>query len=426
MWSAVVPALNVLLLWLIALSTAFLLAGRERLSRPFSRITHPYVFLFLVALLVRLLPLILLPVGAGYDIESFRLVGEALLNSEDVYSSAAAGRHPYFPLQMYAVGAAAYLSRASSVPFLIWLKLPAVLADGLITILIYNTFHRWGKSKTASMYWAVLYAINPIPVLVSAYHGQFDAIPVLLLLLAWYSWHFGRRIVRSAALLGFAILNKTWPIVFFPIAFIRLPNNRQRFGYTIMTFAIPFLFTTAYVVFFNANPIPMLRRTLTHAGVPGYWGLSTLIYIPGSIFFNSERVLQLILPQHRILLLLAGIGALWWTRRQNALNALLTIILTVFVFMLGMGLQWLLWPIAFAILASEERWLKWYSIAGALMMFVHLYGLHLYPWLYQLFNPQTATTLLRLSSLPVWIIVVMWAISRLRRTAPAVSHPNRI
>ncbi len=423
MWSAVVPALNLLLLWLLGISFAFLLLRERIIARYSAHIKHPLIFLLLVALLVRLVPLILLPVGAAYDVESFRLVGEALLNGEDIYTSAAAGRHPYFPLQMVAVSTAVYLSRTTMLPFIIWLKLPAVLADVLVSMVIYKSFRQWGKSETTSLYWALLYALNPIPVLVSAYHGQFDAIPVLLLLLAWYSYCFGRRIIRSAVFLGFAILNKTWPIVFLPIAFIRLPSNRQRFGYSILTFSIPILFTTAYIVWFKSNPVPMLRRTLTHAGVPGYWGLSTLIYLPGSLIFNPERVLQIILPLQRVLLLIGGLVALWWTRRQDALNALLTIILTVFSIMLGMGIQWLLWPIAFAVLASEARWLKWYSIMGTLMMLVHLYGLHLYPWLNQLFEPQTATTILRLSSLPVWIIVLLWTLSRLRRAAPTTSHP---
>ena len=227
---------------------------------------------------------------------------------------------------MFAVGASTYLSRTTPLPFIVWLKLPAVLADLLVSLVIYKTFQKWGKSAATSFYWALLYALNPIPVLVSAYHGQFDAIPVLLLLLAWYSFHFGRRIVRSAVLLGFAILNKTWPIVFLPIGFIRLPNYRQRFGYALLTLSIPVLFTTAYILWFNADPTPILRRTLTHAGVPGYWGLSTIIYLPGGLFFNPDQVLQLILPLQRVLLLIAGLIVLWWTRRQDALNALLTIV----------------------------------------------------------------------------------------------------
>ena len=415
MWSAVVPALILSLLWLIAISIAFLLTRERFISKSLARFNHPLLLLLLVALIVRLVPLLLLPVGAAYDVESFRLVGEALLKGEEVYSSAAAGRHPYFPLQMVAVGASTYLSRTTPLPFIIWLKLPAVLADLLICLVIYKIFQKWGKSETTSLYWALLYALNPISVLVSAYHGQFDAIPVLLLLSAWYSFHFGRRIVRSAVLLGFAILNKTWPIVFLPVTFIRLPNYRQRFGYALLSLSIPVLFTTAYILWFDADPAPILRRTLTHSGVPGYWGFSTLIYLPGSLFFNPDQVLKLILPLQRVLLLLAGLIVLWWTRREDALNALLTIMLTVFTIMLGMGLQWLLWPIAFAVLAREERWLKWYTIMGTLMMLVHLYGLHLYPSFNQLLEPQTAAMTLRLVSLPVWLTVLLWTLSRLRK-----------
>ena len=160
----------------------------------------------------------------------------------------------------------------------------------------------------------------------------------------------------------------------------------------------------------------MLQRAVTHAGVPGYWGLSSLIYIPGSFLLDPDQALKLIFPFQRLLILAVGLAVLWWTRSQDALNALLTIILSVFAIMLGMGIQWLLWPVAFAILALEESWLKWYSIFGALMMFVHLYGIHLYPSFNQLFDPGIATLILRLSSLPAWAIVVAWTVSRLRRT----------
>jgi hypothetical protein len=357
----------------------------------------------------------MLPVGAAYDIESFRLVGEALLNKEDVYTSAAVGRHPYLPLQMYIVGLATFLTRVTPLPFIIWIKLPAVFADTLIVIFIFRAVQQATRNQVTSLSYALLFALNPISILVTSYHGQFDPIPVLLLLLAWYSWHFGHHIIRSATLLGFAILNKTWPIVFLPVAFIRLPRVRQRFTYTGLAVGIPIFFTAFYVIFLASNPLPMLQRAVTHAGVPGYWGLSSFIFFPGVFLFDPDQVLQLILPWQRFLMLAVGLAVLWWTRRQDALNALLTIILTVFAIMLGMGIQWLLWPVAFAILAREESWLKWYSILGAMMMVVHLYGIHLYPTFNQLFDPGTATLILRLSSLPVWLIVVFWSASRLRR-----------
>jgi len=430
MWPNIIPALNLALVWLLGLTLAFVLVSQSRVSHYLARLKHPLLFLVLVALLARLLPLLLLPVGAGYDIDSFKLVSDAFLNGEEVYTSTARGRHPYLPLQMYIIGTTTFLSRVTPLPFITWLKLPSVLADLFITAIIFKVFRRWGESETTAVFWALLYALNPISVLVSTYHGQFDSIPTLLLLLAWYTWNFGRHVKRSAALLGFAILDKTWPALFLPVIFIRLPDHRRRLIYTLISISIPVLFTGAYVLIYDSDPVPMLRRALTHAGVPGYWGLSALLYTPGSAWFDPEQILQGILPLQRGVLLLAALFTLWWTRRQNALDALLTIMLAIFTVTLGMGIQWLIWPLAFAIVAKEQHWLKWFTIAGAFMMFVHLYGLHLYPWANQIFEPQIAAAIIRSSALPAWIVVLLWTFSRLQRARglapPPVDSPTPV
>ncbi len=415
MWTDVIPALNAALLWLLGATILFMLLNETRVSRVLGSLTYPLLFLVVAALFVRLLPVLLLPVGAGYDIDSFRLVGDAFLNGEEVYTSAAKGRHPYFPLQMYVIGATTYLSSIMPLPFVTWIKLPAVAADVLVTAVIYKTFRRWGDSESAAVFWALLYALNPISVMVSAYHGQFDSVPVLLLLLSWFVWNFGRHVKGSATLLGFAILDKTWPIIFLPVVFIRLPDNRRRLIYALISAGIPILFTAAYVLFYSSNPVPMLRRALTHSGVPGYWGVSALLYVPGGRWIDPEQVINLLLPVQRIVLLAAALFALWWTRRQSAQDALLTIMLSIFSITFGMGIQWLLWPIAFAIVSREKQWLKWYTIMGTGMMFIHLYGLHLYPWGRELLGPEIATALIRISSLPVWIVVLGWTFNRLRR-----------
>ena len=129
MWPAVVPALILSLFWLTAVIFAFLLVRKPFIAKILARFNHPLLLLILAALIVRLVPLLLLPVGAAYDVESFRLVGEALLKGEEVYTSAAAGRHPYLPLQMTLVAGSTYFAQTTSLPFVIWLKLPAVLAD---------------------------------------------------------------------------------------------------------------------------------------------------------------------------------------------------------------------------------------------------------------------------------------------------------
>jgi hypothetical protein len=110
--------------------------------------------------------------------------------------------------------------------------------------------------------------------------------------------------------------------------------------------------------------------------------------------------------------------ALWWTRREPVLEAIVTTLLALLAVTAGFGIQWLLWVIPFALLAGEELWVKRYSLAGALMLAVHLYGLHLYPWLNEWLSPATADWVIRLSALPAWIIVVLWAAERLRASQP--------
>ena len=90
-------------------------------------------------------------------------------------------------------------------------------------------------------------------------------------------------------------------------------------------------------------------------------------------------------------------------------------ILCVFAVTVGMGLQWLLWVVPFAILANDIRWLKRYCLVGTLFLVFQLFGYHMVPWASHLFSPVTVNTLLRLVSIPIWIVMAWWAIDRLKR-----------
>ncbi len=384
---------------------------------------RPLFILLLITLLVRLAPMLLLPVGARYDIDSFQLVGEALLRGEDIYTSPARTRHPYLPLQMYWIGMAWWGSLQSGLPLAMLVKIAPLLADIGLTALIFVTYRRWQKGLVTAVSFALLYALNPVSLLVSAYHGQFDAISVLLLGLAWFTWHFGRRLGQSSAALGFAILNKTWPVVFLPIVLIRLHSNRQRLIYTLIAVGIPMGLILFYLWVFQASPAPLLRRALLHTGVANYWGVSAILDVTNKITPFFAPAAEFYYAGRRFWLLLVGLLLLWATRRQSALDALLTIILGEFVVTAGLGIQWLLWIVPFAILAGQTRWLTWYTLTALLMMLAQLYGLHLYPWSYQLLDQETATILIQLTAVPAWIVVLLWSIQRLKIIR--LSQPSR-
>lgn len=418
MWPDAVAATSAALLWLAAAATAFF-ALRPKADRQAGGINRmgqrAWMWVVLLALGVRLIPAILLPVGAGYDIQSFRLVAEAFLQGQDVYTSAAAGRHPYLPFQMVFLALALVAARFSGLPFVVWVKMPPVLADAAITGLIYYCFRRVGKDREVALRWSALYALNPISILVTAYHGQFEAVTLLLLLLAWIFWRFHQRHLRSALFCGLAILNKTWPVVFVPLLIMRLRDNRTRLLYATVALTVPVFFTVGYILWFASDPRPMLARALTHTGNAGYWGPTAVLRVLENAVPAAAAAFEALVSVRRWLLLGTGLLILWLTRRQSALTALTTVILAEFAVSAGMGIQWLAWVVPFALIDADLRWLKWYSLTGALFILVQLYGLHLVPWAYRLFDEGTADAIIRLGSLPAWITVVLWLVHRLSR-----------
>jgi hypothetical protein len=422
MWSDARQATAWGISWLLLVVAGFVLV-----RRPPSRAARlaPWLIL-LIAALVRLLPALWLPVGAGYDIESFRMVTDALLGGREVYT-AALGRHPYLPFQLYIMGGMAQLSNWTGLPYVAAIKLPAVAADVALTGLIYRAINsgpavsnRRGRPWAA--YVALLFALNPVSVLVTAYHGQFEAVTLLILALAWRQWEMGRRL-SSAAALGLAILNKTWPVVFLPVVFIRLREWRERILYALVALGIPVVFVVLYLILFSADPTPVLRRALTHRGVPGYWGLGAVLNPAAVVWPGLAAVVDILFALRNWLLLAAVLLALWWTRRQSALDAFLTLLLAMFVVTVGFGIQWLVWPVPFALLAGEDRWLRVYSLGATIMLAVHLFGLHMVPWLPENLPPATADALIRLSALPVWLVVVAWTVARLRAARAAAARP---
>ncbi len=426
MWSDVVAATTWGLVWLFGVGASYYWVERKvvgvgQVTLPlWMRRVPVWGWLLLVAGVVRLLPVFLLPVGAGYDIESFRLVGDALVHNEEVYTSAARGRHPYLPFQVYVIGLLFRLSQLLPLPFVVLIKIPGVLADLGIVWLIYRTGRARGWSDARTMAWGLLYALNPVAILVSAYHGQFDALPVFLLLLAWYVWSVYGHEMRSAVVLGLAILSKTWPIALLPIMLLRLRGVRRRLIYGGLAVMVPVLATVFYIWLFQSNPRPMLRRALTHSGVPGYYGYSALL----AVFFGDapwyEGVFDGLVANVRWVLVGVGLLSVWLTRRESVLDALTTVLVTIFVLTAGMGIQWFVWLVPVALLAGDVRWLGRYTWGGVCFLVVQLYGLHMYPWLYEWFSRETADSLFRLGSLPAWLVVVAWAGVRWRRLLTGV------
>lgn len=101
------PAIDLRLIavfiWIVGCSVAtFYLLFRRPSTLP--KIGYALV----IALLVRLIPALALPRGAGYEMHVFSQAAEMTLAGQSVYLSKIA--HPYLPLQLYWFAAAYWLA----------------------------------------------------------------------------------------------------------------------------------------------------------------------------------------------------------------------------------------------------------------------------------------------------------------------------
>lgn len=419
--------LTVSFVWLAVCVALYYLVPRAR----FATHSKPVVLASLVvaiAFVVRLIPAAVLPGGAGYDIDSFRRVAETFLRGEGVYSSSlVAGRHPYLPFQVYLIGAAMWVSQKAGLPFVFAIKGVPILADLALTALIFRAVLRSGESITEAFVRSLLYALNPVSVLVSAYHGQFDAVPAFLLALAWYFWRFDsattRGLLLSALALGLAVLDKSWPALFLPIVLLRLKSMRRRVTYGLITVAVPMAFTALYIVAFREDPAFLLGRPLTHTGVPGWWGIGAMVSVVKAATGWGEPVINWLGHYSRWFVFCTVGLSYWLTRRQASLEALVTALLALYVSTIGFGLQWMLWGVPFALLAGDRRAMNWYVLGSLVCMVPSYYGYHLDDTLTSLISFERMAVVMQACAIPAWAIDLVWIVRRLAAARHADISP---
>lgn len=403
------------LFWGLLLLVAFL-AGSGPLGRALADLRPRCALLLVVgiALFVRMVPNFVLPGGAGYDIESYRLVAESLRAGEDVYRNpATSDRHPYLPLQMYWMALASWLSDQAGVSFVKVVRLAPILADCGIALALFS-FLKERASPAVAHQGALYYALSPVSVFVSGYHGQFDAIPLLFLVLAVVSDR--RSTHRSAAYLGAGILSKSWPVLALPSFWCKLRSWRKRVSFAFVVALIPAVGLALYSVLLGSRIDNVVQTAISYDWGVGAWGYTYILRLLG-ILWPSLRFLFTLAVRGGRYVTLALLAIVWLlgARRETLPEGILTVFVTFFAVTHAFSVQYLVWLIPLAILASERRWLTRYTLAATSYMILvyttlilELRITTLLPW------PQADWFLIMPAGLPAWLVTLAWAVQRWR------------
>lgn len=378
--------------WFLVATLGCVLTWAPPVRRRLGGLRHPLLVAAAAAVAVRLVPAALpLPHDAvvRFDIDSYRLVAAAVLDRRDVYDLV--GRYPYLPLHMYVFAAAAWLADHSGLPFAFVVKLPEIAADAVLTVLVGWAAARLGRRRDAPAL-AMVFALNPVSLLVTGYHGQFDAVPTALVFGAWAVLVFRRErwaLVLSAVLLGLAIADKTWPALLAPVLLWRVMarapagppslagrGNRWYVGWwqrhapllrgaaygAVATIPVIGCFAL-YEWLIPGGARHALEVASSYQGIIGAWGFSHLLVRAAGTEGRADALAQASSIGPWVLL-----AALAWAYTAAAsirrdLERMAVVLLTTFGAAAGWGVHWLAWLAPIAI-ASGRRWSVLYLAAA--------------------------------------------------------------
>ena len=301
-------------------------------------------------------------------------------------------------------------------PFL--LRLPGIIADFLVVLILLQ----FRKIDIRIPTWALaLFALSPVSLMVSGFHGNTD--PIMVLFLVCSVWMCLRN-QPSLAGLFFALSCqiKIVPLLLLPaFLFFWWSQSRSR----------PFLSTGAMTTLILWSqpllnfPILFSKNVLAYGSYWGTWGITYLFRSTGLPEFSRLSFFDLEPAQNIIVTILKIIivtGALWiaWQRRNSRGHAFVRSIaytwLVFFIFAPGVGAQYLIWLAPF-ILISSPMFYAVLTVASSIFLFAFYNitsgGL---PWKVALAMDDSKQHWIAWSLLP-WLIIIAGSILFWRKTA---------
>jgi hypothetical protein len=375
-----------------------------------------------IATLARLVPHLLVSAGTNFDIQSFNILGNLFINGEDIYSSPLVeGRHPYLPLMIYWIGLAQKISLSIGQPYELVYRLLPIAADVGICLLLFKLI----KSSNIDVAFrcALLFAINPVSVFVSAYQGQFDSVIILFMLMAVSSVSYSAW--KTGIWMGLAILAKSWPVLALPSILTGFHSLQKKILVLFLVLLIPSIGVVLYAFIFKSDIQVILSNALSYNRGLGVWGYTYFLRLVWILKPELEFIFSWIVENGRFFTLF-GLGIVWFWRARHETPAagILTILVSFLALTHAFAIQYLVWLIPFAIIDDNNRWLNIYTVTAYFYMVLVYFSLILTTSITRVMPlPQADWFIIMPAALPVWVVTILWTLDRLKGGKSIVVSP---
>lgn len=345
-------------------------SGRNSIALVLARTSfvkrlYPEVLLMFLTVILRTIPALETPLIG--DLPNYIRVGEAVLAGNNPYS--ATNVYPYPPIWMWIEAGGVWLARFSELPFQVIIKTPLILSDAAISVLLYKIGASRGKRLAILL--GLLYAFNPVSILITGFHGQFDTLAIMATLL---SVHFlnKRKERASAVALSLAIGLKAFPILVLPFFLIHIKGsirNRITFA-SLATVPVGIILAPFLLSDFQA----VKGQLFDYAGMTDY-GWAALVrawyWLENSRFYIPVPGLDDMLAQSKtIYLVLYGFLVVFsfLKKTKPPIVTLIAISFCLFYFVYGgIASQYLIWAVPFLLL-TDIRGALFYTLSATLAL----------------------------------------------------------
>jgi hypothetical protein len=264
------------------------------------------------------------------------------------------------------------LFREAGISFPFLLRLPGIMADFAVVLILLNIVRTDGRLKLAP--WSlVLFALSPVSLMVSGFHGNTDPVMVLFLVLA--AWMCLKDKPWPCALFfALSCQVKIIPLLLFPIFFFFWWHRRA-----IVSFLLPFALSSIFLWWEPLLKFPTLfiKNVLTYGSFWGLWGitywlrLTQLRAFSMVTFYDFPRA-ELIAVTALKLLIIGSVFLIAWRRRalgpRAVIDSIALVWMVFFIFSPGVCAQYMVWLAPF-ILLLWPTFYGWFTAASSLFLF---------------------------------------------------------
>ncbi len=327
------------------------------------------ILILLVALVLRL---IVLGITAPYNSELndqkiFEITTEYFFEGKDLYAAnieqvespfrtQLIRNYPYGPMPTYLFSALTILGKLIHVKFAILLRLFHISIDLLLLLLVFVVAVRHNLNAKLIGF---LYAINPVTILITAYHGQLDVLTIFFAFLAMYVLLFSNnknKHLSAGILLGLSIAIKMFTIILWPWFVKEIKGTKERIMFTLLS-GLPFALTVLSVMTPD-NLSRVIKQVLLYGGAGSSGGIVLTLKALGGI--SGLQLFTLLGSWYSgfgkyVLLIGLAVVFVYFARRFKLLHGITLFFLVTMMLAPSLGVQYFVWFLPFFLVSRFFR-----------------------------------------------------------------------